>query len=217
MYSQMNYDSIAKIVLLGSSGCGKSSLMSIYDNEPFNQDTLSTIGVDFKLKYIERGKSNIMVQINDTAGQERFESITVSYLRGASGVLLVFDVTDEQSFYKLTTWKKHIERMAPSNTPIILIGNKCDLNHRRVIDYDQAKEMALQLNADQYWETSAKTSENVMEVFSSAVDVILSKHTFIEREKEILNTPTIKFNEPKRSTSEPLFKKAFKSLGCNIL
>lgn len=217
----MNYDSVAKIVLLGSSGSGKSSLMSAYDDEPFNQDNLATIGVDFKLKYETRGDDRIMIQINDTAGQERFESITVSYLRGASGILLVFDLTDDNSFYSCEKWKDHIARMAPPNIPFILIGNKKDLESRRVIQHTQAKEMATRIGADLYFETSARTSENVKEVFSEILDLVLKNETLYQKlkpENEGRWDHHFPLSDPKKRFKEDSFlKKALSSLKCNIL
>mmetsp|Transcript_10714 Transcript_10714/g.40121 ORF Transcript_10714/g.40121 Transcript_10714/m.40121 type:complete len:218 (-) Transcript_10714:224-877(-) len=216
--SQADY--IAKICLVGASGSGKSSLMMTYDGEPFNQESLSTIGVDFKIKYVT-GKQGekIMLQINDTAGQERFESISSSYLRGASGVLLVFDMTDEESLYKCDRWMQNVQKLAPRNTPVILIGNKCDLKTKRVVQHDQAKEMAGKLEVDEYFETSAKTGENVKQVFDSSLNLILARQTFTPKLKEGSRGHVFlgEIADPHVSTSNTGRRGIFKLLGCNIL
>eukprot|EP00827_Trimyema_finlayi_P001141 TRINITY_DN1395_c0_g1_i2.p1 TRINITY_DN1395_c0_g1~~TRINITY_DN1395_c0_g1_i2.p1 ORF type:complete len:175 (-),score=82.46 TRINITY_DN1395_c0_g1_i2:13-537(-) len=129
-----------------------------------NENFLPTIGVDFKIKTFEINKKSVKMQIWDTAGQEKFKTITASYYKGAHGVILVYDITSKQSFQDLTNWLHEIEKHASDQVNKILIGNKCDLQDKREVTMQEAEEFAKQ-NDMTYLETSAKTSENVQKAF----------------------------------------------------
>ena len=121
---KIDYDSMFKILLIGDSQVGKSSLMIKYANDTFTSNNVPTIGVDFKIKTIEIDGRRIKLQIWDTAGQEAFRSITRSYYRGAAGALLVYDITRRDTFNHLTTWLEDARQHSNSNMVIMLIGNK---------------------------------------------------------------------------------------------
>lgn len=134
------------MLLIGNSGVGKSCLLVRYavsinliifnnlhiiQENSFNENFFNTIGVDFKIKTIQMDGQNIKLQIWDTAGQERFRTLTASYYRGAHGIIVVFDVTERETFENVRQWMQEIERFASDNVCRVLVGNKCDLEDRR--------------------------------------------------------------------------------------
>nr|KAF6308370.1 RAB1A, member RAS oncogene family [Myotis myotis] len=149
--SSMNpeYDYLFKLLLIGDSGVGKSCLLLRFADDTYTESYISTIGVDFKIRTIELDGKTIKLQIWDTAGQERFRTITSSYYRGAHGIIVVYDVTD---------------RYASENVNKLLVGNKCDLTTKKVVDYTTAKEFADSLGIP-FLETSAKNAMNVEQSF----------------------------------------------------
>ena len=163
---QSDYEFIFKVLLLGNSNVGKSSLFLRFVDDIWNDTFVPTIGVDFKIKTFDIDSKKIKMQIWDTAGQERFKNIIVSYYRGAHGILLVYDVTDKDSFKNLTNWLIEIEKNSSKNVLKILIGNKSDLEEKRVISYNQGKEFADTYGL-KFIETSAKKNLNVNEAFET--------------------------------------------------
>jgi len=137
--TQSDYDHLLKYLIIGNSGVGKSCLLLRYSENEYSDKHIITIGVDFKIKSLTIEGQKVKTNIWDTAGQERFKNITVSYYKGASGVMLVYDITDKESFDKLGDWLIEVEKNAPSNVYKILIGNKADLDDQREVTYDQGK------------------------------------------------------------------------------
>mmetsp|Transcript_30912 Transcript_30912/g.47743 ORF Transcript_30912/g.47743 Transcript_30912/m.47743 type:complete len:205 (-) Transcript_30912:37-651(-) len=158
------YDHLFKLLLIGDSGVGKSCLLLRFADDTYTESYISTIGVDFKIRTIEIGGKSIKLQIWDTAGQERFRTITSSYYRGAHGIIVVYDVTDQASFSNVKQWLQEIDRYACENVNKLLVGNKCDLTTKKVVDYNTAKEFADGLGIP-FLETSAKNSTNVEDSF----------------------------------------------------
>ena len=135
---------------------------------------MNSIGVDFKLKNIEIDSKNIKLQIWDTAGQERFKTITTSYYKGAHAILVVFDITDRDSFDHIRNWMVDIDKFAKEGVLRILVGNKCDLSHERKVTTEEAKGIANKYGI-KYIETSAKDTINIDDLFVSTAKYLLSK------------------------------------------
>jgi len=158
------YDYLIKLLLIGDSGVGKSCLLLRFSDDSFTPSFITTIGIDFKIRTIELDGKRIKLQIWDTAGQERFRTITTAYYRGAMGILLVYDVTDDKSFANIRNWIRNIEQHASENVNKILIGNKCDLIDKKMIDTAKGKALADEYQI-KFMETSAKNSINVEDSF----------------------------------------------------
>merc|ERR1712087_1012729 len=159
-------DMLIKLLLIGDSGVGKTCLLLRYNDNSFNQTFIATIGIDFKIKTINLDGKTIKLQIWDTAGQERFRTITSAYYRGAMGILLVYSVTDEQSFQNIRNWIRNIEQHAADNVNRLLIGNKCDMISEKVVETARGQDLADEYSI-RFFEASAKTNIHVKEAFES--------------------------------------------------
>jgi len=168
------YDYLFKLLLIGDSGVGKSCLLLRFADDTYTESYISTIGVDFKIRTIELDGKVIKLQIWDTAGQERFRTITSSYYRGAHGIIVAYDVTDQESFNNVKQWLQEIDRYACENVNKLLVGNKCDLTTKKVVDYSTAEEFAKQLDIP-FLETSAKDSTNVENAFKKMAEDIMAR------------------------------------------
>ena len=168
------YDYLFKLLLIGDSGVGKSCLLLRFADDTYTESYISTIGVDFKIRTIELDGKTIKLQIWDTAGQERFRTITSSYYRGAHGIIVVYDVTDAQTFASVKQWLSEIERFACENVNRLLVGNKSDLKDKRKVETATAKEFADSLGIP-FIETSAKCASNVEDAFITMASEIKKK------------------------------------------
>ena len=135
--TQKSYDLLFKLLLIGDSGVGKTSILLGYSDNNFNNNFIPTIGIDFKIKTIELHGKKIKLQIWDTAGQERFISITTSYYRGAMGIMLVYDVTNSKSFDNIAKWLRNIQEHSNPDVEKMILGNKCDMEDKRVASKGQ--------------------------------------------------------------------------------
>ena len=139
---------------------------------------MNSIGVDFKLKNIEIDGKKIKLQIWDTAGEERFRTITTSYYKGAHAILIVFDITEKDSFEHVKNWVADIDKFAKQGVLRILVGNKCDLEKQRNVSKEEANELAEKLGI-KYIETSAKDTINIETLFVDTAKYLLSKQVNI--------------------------------------
>jgi small GTP-binding protein len=161
------YDKIYKILLLGDSSVGKTCLMSRYVDDKFEQNHISTIGLDYRLKTMKIGTDNIKIQIWDTAGQDRFKSITRTYYKGANGVLLLYDITSVNSFKNIRNWLHQIRENTDEGLVIVLVGNKSDLEAERQVSFDEGKQTAEEFGIKYFFETSVKNNVNINECFET--------------------------------------------------
>mmetsp|Transcript_2864 Transcript_2864/g.4662 ORF Transcript_2864/g.4662 Transcript_2864/m.4662 type:complete len:211 (+) Transcript_2864:234-866(+) len=169
-----NYDYLVKLLLIGDSGVGKSCLLLRFSDDSFTTSFITTIGIDFKIRTIEQEGKRLKLQIWDTAGQERFRTITTAYYRGAMGILLVYDVTDEQSFNNIRNWMRQIQQHAADNVNKVLIGNKCDMLDKKVIDTARGQALANEFGIP-FFETSAKNNIAVEKAFTEIAKDVMKR------------------------------------------
>lgn len=139
--SDMEFDALFKIILVGDAAVGKTNILSRYSNDEFSLETKTTIGVEFSSKIFNIDDYKIKVQIWDTAGQERYRSITNAYYKGSKGAIIVFDVSRKQTFDNVDKWHEDIIKCGEKDICLLLIGNKCDLENREV-STEQAEDKA---------------------------------------------------------------------------
>lgn len=163
-----------KIIVAGCSGVGKTAIIQSLKDGTFNPDTDSTIGVDFSQYKCDTGDDSVKLNIWDTAGQEKFRSVSRAYFRNAVGAILVFALDDRSSFDGLEGWLNDIQTLALPNASIILVGNKSDLLDERVIAENDALVFANRHGLD-YVETSAKECTNIEETFKRLAISITTK------------------------------------------
>ena len=200
--TQLSY----KILFLGETQVGKTSLIVRYTDDIFQEEGLPTLGVDLKYKYIERNKKNIRLDIWDTAGQERFKSITKNYYSGADGIIFVFDLSSRKSFNTLKNWIDGTINNTKRNVEFIIAANKSDLD-KRIIKKEEIQKFSEECKIP-FYETSAKTGDGLEELFNAFINKLLSKkdenkHTFDDESskknsKISLEPPNKNYNTSKK-------------------
>lgn len=185
-----------KVVLLGESAVGKSSLVLRFVKREFHEFQESTIGAAFLTQTVQIDDTTVKFEIWDTAGQERYHSLAPMYYRGAQAALIVYDITSKDSFNKAQNWVRELQKQASSNIVIALVGNKVDLATKRAVEFKEAKEYADENNL-LFMEASAKTAVNVNEVFT-AIATKLPKGNEPQGPKSINLEPPSQDSRPKK-------------------
>tara|TARA_B100001123_G_C15334006_1_gene1032153 strand:- start:4309 stop:4992 length:684 start_codon:yes stop_codon:yes gene_type:complete len=217
------YHYIFKLIVVGNNNVGKSSIVKSFTNHDFRKEYHSTIGIDFSSKIIQlkrrkRDNDNITdienqfpvkLQIWDTAGSERFTSIVRNYYRNCLGIFIVFDVTDRKSFNKVQSWYEDVITYSNKEIhelSIVLIGNKSDLEIKRVVSYEEAIELASHLKIH-YIEVSAKYNINIPDMFQYVSNDLFSKIENHQIQLDDSIKPNMKFLELKEQPSVSHFRK----------
>jgi Ras-related protein Rab-1A len=169
-----DYDYLFKVLIIGNSGVGKSCLLLRFAEDMFSDNYISTIGVDFKIRKLDLEGKSIKLQIWDTAGQERFRTITKSYYRGSNGIVVVYDITDRESFDQVQHWMSEIDAHASADVCRLLVGNKADLNDKRAVKTEEGETIARQFGIP-FLETSAKDASHVEEMFVTMAGAMKKK------------------------------------------
>ena len=173
-----------KILTIGESGVGKTCVLRRFVENKFLKNHLATIGIDFKTKTLNINNQEIKLKIWDTAGQERFRNITTQYYKGADGIVLVYDVTDEASYEKIRDWMEQIlANTQQEDIGLVLLGNKCDMEPRNVTE-EMGKKMAEELKVS-YFETSALNGIGIKEAFEQLTRDIMKKRGVGESNSEV--------------------------------
>jgi Ras-related protein Rab-8A len=181
------HDYNSKILLIGDSAVGKTSIMMRYVNDKFSSSFITTIGIDFVTKIIDVAGNKIRLQIWDTAGQERFRSITTSYFNGADIVIIIYDICDESSFENVGYWMDTIKKSTTDSTGIILVGNKIDMETSRRVSSKDGIELAKKYNVP-FFECSAKKDIKVDSIFEEAGKLHLANfNNIIKSRKSSVN------------------------------
>jgi len=192
--SDLQVDPIIKIVFVGDIGVGKSSILTSFTESSFHPEYQATIGVDFRFRKIVVDKQQVKLQIWDTAGHERYRSITNGYYRGSHIICFIYDITSHESFENLTHWMEEVIRNRFLPLLFVIIGNKCDREKDRQVSQVEAGEFAKKYDAILF-ETSAKTHKNLDEAFHAMALRILQKHVFLNSQHmnnviTLTNSPT---------------------------
>lgn len=183
-----NVDGIFKIILLGDSSVGKSTILTRYSMNVFNEDTSETIGIDFKNVDITIKNQLYKLQIWDTAGQERFRSFLSTYFQGTHGIVIIYDISNKDSFDHINSWIAEVKKtLKIEDIVILIIGNKNDLESERQVN----KEMGVKFSEENgflFFETSAKTNENdcVYKAFEIIANKLIEKFNYIP-DKNVTN------------------------------
>lgn len=167
-----------KICIFGDGGVGKTTLVNRYLTGIFKEHYKITIGADFFVKRINFNGTKVTLQIWDFAGEDRFKFILPSYIYGSSGCIFMFDLTRFSSIRNLTEWMNVFNKGSKKNEnriPLIMVGSKLDLEHKRSVDSEHAADFAEQNNFHEYIEFSSKTGENVEEIFNRITKIMLEK------------------------------------------
>lgn len=179
MKSKNKYDYLLKLLLVGDSSVGKSSILCRYSDDQFEEKVLSTIGIDFKVKYLKIDNKNIKVGIWDTAGQERFRTLTSAYYRNAHAIILVYDCTVRESFENLGAWLEEIYKYSTNKNAVkMLVANKIDKENHEVTK-EEGSNFAFENNM-LFCETSAKNNINVTYCFEELIQQILNNPALLE-------------------------------------
>jgi len=168
----MSYNYLFKFIIVGDASVGKSCIASRFQHNQYSSTYEVTIGVEFFTKMIKINNHIIKIQIWDTAGQETYRSLTRSYFRGSIGCLLVFDITNRDSFNSIIEWLNNVKKNSNEYIVFILIGNKSDMINQRQVNYDEADSFAKKYNID-YIETSALNARNIKNAFHIIAERIL--------------------------------------------
>ena len=185
MLSSVNSDYIFKYIIIGDTSVGKSQILLRYVNDIFNEEYKNTIGVEFGAKNLNINNTLYRIQIWDTAGQEKYKSIIRGYYKNSVCALIVYDITNKQSFDNIYKWMEDCKNQSPKNILMALIGNKNDLEYKRKVNYEEGKDFADKYNM-LFFETSAKTGDNIDKVFfDTASEIIQSlENGFYDLEDE---------------------------------
>ena len=184
--AKRGYDILFKCLPLGDSGVGKTCLLVRFSDDAFSSTFISTIGIDLENKTIDVGGKKIKLQLWDTAGQERFRTMATAYYRGVMGIVLVYHVTQAQSFESITNWLRRIDEPASEYVERLLLGNKSDMEERRVVTRARGEDVARR-HGIAFHETSAKTGAGVVKAFYELVEVILDRF----ESQSVTKSPTV--------------------------
>ena len=185
-------DITIKLLLIGNAFVGKTLIVQKFLDNTFSKTTMTTIGVDLQYKVLDINGKKVKYLIWDTAGEDRMKTMTYAYYRGCHVVLIVYDVTSKKSFENVTTWVECVDKFAKSNVLRILVGNKTDLEDKRVISKEEGKKLAEE-NGLKFYEISAKTMNGLVEMFED----VAKEYVQIYEQKAIKNFQLRKEKEKK--------------------
>lgn len=175
MNTGSNFDYSFRVILVGNAASGKSTMLMRYAENEYKNNYQATIGIDFKVKTLMADGKTVKLQIWDTAGQEAFRTVTCSYYKGASGVVVCYDVTDRSTFNALDGWFEEMEKYCSQNVSKILVGTKIDMGESsRQVSYEEGAEVAKKLGI-KFYESSSKDNININEAFDQITREMLSK------------------------------------------
>ncbi|CAJ1054749.1 ras and EF-hand domain-containing protein-like [Xyrichtys novacula] len=184
-------DRLFKVVLVGNSSVGKTSLLRSFCEGRFHSSTTATVGIDYSVKTLTLDNMQVAIQLWDTAGQERFRSITKQFFRKADGVVVMYDITVEDSFWAVQPWLNNVQEAAGEGVPILLLGNKMDMDGQREVSFRVAEQLAYE-NRVIFFEVSAYTGKNVTESLTHLARVLIQQEDRVREKTVILSNQPVK-------------------------
>ncbi|XP_072027067.1 ras-related protein Rab-13-like [Amphiura filiformis] len=201
------FDQPLKVLLVGGSSVGKTCILRRFVEGEFPNKCKATLGLDFKIKSMKIGQQIVKMQLWDTSGQERFRSMTQAYYRGASGIMLVYDVTEENTLTTLPDWLGDITNYAPEDVEVVLLANKSDVGEQRVVSKEAGEEFAKE-HGLKFFETSAVENINITEAFTAMAELLAKK-------AKLKETPdNVNVTAPNGKSSYEVSQQAEKKSGC---
>ena len=194
-----------KLIVVGNQGTGKSCILNRFVNETFEENYQATIGLDFQSKNVKIDNQDVRLILYDTAGQEKFRSLIPMYIREAQIILLIYDITDRDSFDSMPKWLKEIFDVKNSEAVFVLIGNKIDLENDRKVPTEEGKKFAEQNNFI-FQEVSAKNGENFEKLFEIQIfEAVYNKFKseFDKREKMGYDDDNVNYDNTNENANKP--------------
>lgn len=188
------YDHLFKVLLLGEAAVGKTCILIRYTDNTFSTEQITTLGVDLKKKNMVIDGSKIVLQLWDTAGQDRYAAVTKQFFKGAQAIILVYSINDTSTFNKVEDWISQIHQLVGSNIVKVLVGNKSDLEDERQIKKEEGEALAKK-NDFYFFETSAFLNQNIQEVFDYTAQELYSRAKKDEDKIEKNKEGKIKINQ----------------------
>ena len=173
--SEEDYEMMVKVIIIGDSSVGKTNIMSRYLKNQFLENSKATVGVEFGAKLFNINGHKIKAQIWDTAGQEKYKAITGAYYKGSKGAFVVYDITRKDTFESIDRWINDLKTTGDPKLNIMIIGNKCDLDHRREVLKEQGEEKSKSFRCP-FLETSALSEDNIEKGFEMMISEIFKKY-----------------------------------------
>jgi Ras-related protein Rab-1A len=192
---EQDFDEKIKLMILGDSSVGKSSILRKYCKNEFLDKYITTIGIDFQIKNLTINNKKIKLQVWDTAGQERYRVVTKNYFNTSDGFIIIYDITNRETFTNINNWIEQITTIVGNNVKCVIFGNKNDLNNKRKVETDEGKELAEKFNF-KFFETSAKEGNNIEEGFKSITMDILDDISSVKERRN--NTSILKTKRGKK-------------------
>ena len=170
----MNDYNKIKLFSLGNASVGKTSYIVKFTDDLFRDNTLITTGIDLKIKMINYNEKEYRIEFYDTAGQERYRAISLNSIKSADGIVLMYDITNQKSFDDISNWMKNIRQLQGNEFPMILVGNKCDLESKRIVTYEEGIELSKTYKIP-FFEVSNKKGINIEESSLELIKQIIEK------------------------------------------
>ncbi|XP_076860984.1 ras-related protein Rab-19 isoform X1 [Brachyhypopomus gauderio] len=207
------FDFLFKIILIGDTDVGKTCVVQRFKTGMFSEKQQNTIGVDFTVRTLNIEGKRVKMQVWDTAGQERFRTITQSYYRSAHGAMIAYDITRKATFDSVPQWIHEVEKYGATNVLLALIGNKCDLESERQVQFEEACSLAKEKEILVAMETSAKEAHNVDKAFELMAQELLAQNGLTVREDEHQN-PRLLLRSNSRPVNSPTLAPEKKPCEC---
>ena len=196
------YDLLFKLILIGDSYVGKSNILLKYLKNQFNENSKTTVGVEFGTKNIIINNKRIKIQIWDTAGQERYRSITSAYYKGAKGALIVYDITRKNTFDNIDKWITDLKLNGDKNICIIILGNKSDLIDKREINKNDGIKKA-EMYKTAFLETSALNDDNISKAFDELIEqIVINNKNIFQDDNENEIDKGVNLNDEKNNNNK---------------